>query len=296
MSIRHDRQIRFSQNFLHDRRLVERLVEVARLGSDDIVLEIGPGKGIITDALARRCGHVLAVEKDQRQVVLLQRRFRDQSQVTVFWSDFLEFPLPATRYKVFASIPYNITTAIVAKLTSGVSPPQDAYLVVQKEAAAKFMGSPVGTLVALELKPWFELSIQRELQRSDFRPVPAVDSVLLRIERRDEPLVPDELSGAYRDVVTALFTAWKASIGDALSTIAPRDIVQALRVEFGSDLSRTPAQVPFELWLRLFERIVELDEDRIWDAVGGSSDRLKEQQSRLKKQHRTPVHRATRRR
>ncbi len=156
---RRNRQIRFSQNFLHDRRLVEHLVDEAGLGPDDIVLEIGPGRGIITGALTRRCGYVLAVEKDQQQVVALQRRFRHEPRVTVFQADFLEFPLPATHYKVFASIPYNITTAIVAKLTSGVSPPADAFLIVQREAAASFTGVPVGTLVALELAPWFELSI-----------------------------------------------------------------------------------------------------------------------------------------
>jgi len=296
MSSDSNRQIRFSQNFLHNRRLVERLVEESQLGPDDLVLEIGPGKGIITDALAQRCGHVLAVEKDHRHVVHLQRRLRDQPHVTVFWSDFLEFPLPATRYKVFASIPYNITTAIVAKLTSGVSPPEDMFLVVQREAAEKFMGAPVGTLFALGLKPWFDLSIQRHLQRTDFRPVPAVDSVLLRIQRRPEPLVSGDLREPYRDLVTALFTAWRPSVSEALKAIAPADVVHALRDEFGSDLSRKPAQLSFELWLPLFERIVELDDDRVWTAVRGSSQRLKEQQSRLQKQHRTPIHRNTRRR
>ncbi|CAA9542955.1 MAG: SSU rRNA (adenine(1518)-N(6)/adenine(1519)-N(6))-dimethyltransferase [uncultured Thermomicrobiales bacterium] len=295
-STRRNRQVRFSQNFLHDRRLVERLVGEAGLGPDDIVLEIGPGTGIITDVLARRCGHVLAVEKDQQQVGTLQRRFRHQPRVTVFRADFLEFPLPATQYKVFASIPYNITTAIVAKLTSGVSPPDDAFLIVQREAAARFIGAPANTLFALELAPWFDLSIRRELQRTDFRPVPAVDSVLLRVRRRPEPLVPDERRGAYLDLVTALFTAWKPSVLEALSTIAPGDIVQALHATFGSDLSRTPAQLPFVLWLRLFERIVALEDDRVWSAVAGAGERLKEQQSRLMKRHRTPVHHATRRR
>lgn len=295
-STRRNQRIHYTQNFLHDRRLVERLVDEAELGPDDIVLEIGPGGGIITDALTRRCEHVLAVEKDQRQVIALQRRFRHRPGVTVFWADFLEFPLPATRYKVFASIPYNITTAIVAKLTSGVSPPDEAFLIVQREAAARFIGAPVGTLYAIELKPWFDLSIRRELQRTDFRPVPAVDSVLLHIERRDEPLVPDELRGAYSELITALFTAWKPSILEALKSIAPREIVPALHAELGAELSRSPAQAPFALWLRLFERIVELDDDRIWIAVHGSSRRLREQQARLQKQHRTPVHRATTRR
>jgi len=293
---RREHRIRFSQNFLHDRRLVDHLVEESNLGRNDIVLEIGPGDGIITDALARRCGHVLAVEKDQRQVMVLQRRFHHRQGVTVFWADFLEFPLPATRYKVFASIPYNITTAIVAKLTSGVSPPDDAFLIVQREAAAKFIGAPVGTLVALELRPWFELSIRRELQRTDFRPVPAVDSVLLQLRRRPEPLVPNELRGAYRDLITALFTAWKPSVSEALTAIAPVETVRLLRAELGADLSRSPARVPFALWLRLFERMVALDDDRIGSAVAGASERLRERQSRLTKRHRTPIHRGSGRR
>ena len=295
-SARRNRQVQFSQNFLHDRRLVERLVGGAGLGPDDIVLEIGPGGGIITDVLACRCRHVLAVEKDQRQVVTLQRRFRHQPRVTVFRADFLDFPLPATRYKVFASIPYNITTAIVAKLTSGVSPPDDAFLIVQREAAARFIGVPVGTLFALELAPWFDLSIRHELQRTDFRPVPAVDSVLLHIRRRPEPFVPDELRDAYRDLVTAVFTAWKPSVLLALKTLVPAEHVLLLRDELGAELSHSPARTPLALWLRLFERIVALEDDRVWSAVAGASERLREQQSRLTKRHRTPVNHATRRR
>ena len=184
MSASRQRRIDYSQNFLCNPRLVRRLVRAADLGADDLVIEIGPGDGAITRELMSACRHVIAVEKDPHQAKRLGRRFPAEQNLTLFAADFLEFPLPQTPYKVFASIPYNATAAIVGKLTSGIAPPDDAWLVIQREAALRFLGVPTGTLVAAQIHPWFAVSVEHTFRRSDFRPAPAVDSVLLRIARR----------------------------------------------------------------------------------------------------------------
>ena len=89
-----EREIAHTQNFLTSRRLVERLVERAAIGPDDVVLEIGPGRGIITEALARRAGRVIAVEKDAALAQRLARRFADVPTVSIVAADFLDVPLP----------------------------------------------------------------------------------------------------------------------------------------------------------------------------------------------------------
>src|SRR5436305_10777683 len=112
------------------------------IGHDYVGYEIGDGKGIITWRLALRWKQVIAIEKDSRLSALLLQQFADRSNVTIHEGDFLDYCLPRKPYKVFANIPFNITTAIVTRLTAAQYPPEDAYLTMQKDAAEKFRGKP----------------------------------------------------------------------------------------------------------------------------------------------------------
>jgi len=283
----HVRQVSHSQNFLHSRRLVEHIVDLAGIERDDLVIEIGAGKGIITDALLRRSDHVLAIEKDVRYVEVLLRRYRGRPSVSVFAADALDFPMPATPHKVFASIPYDITTAIVAKLTSGIAPPDDAFLVVQREAADRFRGRPAETLVSIGLKPWFASQVVYMFARSDFRPTPAVDSVLLRIERRADPIIPVEHRERYRDMVAAIFSAWKPTVEAALVQFLAPDVIQQMDSAFGNALRCRPSRLSFERWIELFNLLADAGDDRLWTALAEARARLRKQQAGLRKEHRS---------
>ncbi|MDQ3443837.1 MAG: rRNA adenine N(6)-methyltransferase family protein [Chloroflexota bacterium] len=289
MSSSRQRRIAYAQNFLHNPRLVRQLVAQSSLGPEDVALEIGPGDGAITLALVDACRHVIAVEKDPLQVDRLRQRFGRDSRLTLFGGDFLDFPLPASRYKVFASIPYHATSAIVGKLTTGVAPPVDACLIVQREAASRFMGTPAETLVGLRIKPWFEPSVVFEFRRSDFRPAPAVDSVLLRIERRERPLLPLHQRRRFDDFVVSLFTAWKSTVWQAAQAALPGDIVAILDRSIGRGLDQRPSQVDLDTWLSAFQRLVDLDDPRVWKSIGGASEKLEREQAGLTKRHRTSV-------
>jgi 23S rRNA (adenine-N6)-dimethyltransferase len=287
MSHHHRSNVSHTQNFLRSPQLVEQIVGLAALQRHDLVIEIGPGKGIITDALVRRSDHVLVIEKDPRYVDLLLRRYAECPRVAVFGADVLDFPMPATAYKVFASIPYDITTAIVAKLTSGIAPPADAFLIVQREAAERFCGRPAETLVSLGVKPWFESRILHRFDRSDFRPVPAVDSVLIRIERRVQPVIAAELADRYRNLLAAVFSAWKPTVEAALREFMTPDMVNRLRSTFGNSLRCRPSLLPFERWIELFTLLTEIGDDRLWESFAHAHARLRQQQGSLQKQHRS---------
>src|SRR5260221_10337250 len=97
-----------------------------------MLYKIGPGKGIITKCFARRCKQVVAIENDPQLVAALRRRCANTPNLTIHEGDFLQFRLPNVHYKVFANIPFNISAAIVTKLTTSACPPDDTYLVVQK--------------------------------------------------------------------------------------------------------------------------------------------------------------------
>jgi 23S rRNA (adenine-N6)-dimethyltransferase len=279
--------IRYSQNFLRDPRLVERLLEASSIGHDDLVIEIGPGAGIITDGLAQRARQVVALELDAALAERLRRRYAATPQVAIHTGDFLEHALPERPYKVFASIPFACTHEIVTRLTGAACPPQDAYLIMQREAAEKFCGDQREYLYSALLKPWFTLEITHHFRRSDFIPAPSVEVVMLRIHKRGPPLIVARERQQYRDFVVYGFTGRQPSIEQTLrSVLSHRQCRQALRLcEIAPDA--TPSSISFPQWLQLYRHVARVGGAQVWQAIGGGEARLRRKQRHLSKRHRT---------
>jgi 23S rRNA (adenine-N6)-dimethyltransferase len=288
------RSVAYAQNFLHSPRLVDHLLDCSSIGPGDRVLEIGPGKGIITVELARRCRELLAVEKDPALAHLLRDRFADSPVVTIREGDFLHVPLPVPPYKVFANVPFNRTADIIQRLTESRCPPDDAYLAVQKEAAERFLGRQRESLRSVLLKPWFEPSLVYRFKRTDFIPAPHVEVVMLRLRKRGPPLIRASEAQRYRDVVTHLFTAWKPSLRAALAGMLSHRQITDLGRRLGHTLDSPPTAVPFEQWLALFAYVDDVTIVPSRQVFIGSEARLGQQQARLQKVHRTRQRRARR--
>jgi 23S rRNA (adenine-N6)-dimethyltransferase len=271
-----------TQNFIRSSRLVDALLDRTSIGRDDLVYEIGPGTGIITASLATRCGRLVAIEKDRGLAALLTRRFSDRRCVTIAEGDFLATALPATSYKVFGNIPFDITTAIVTKLTSASNPPEEAYLAVQKEAADRFMGQPRGSLYAARLWPWFETALLHHFRREDFTPRPGVDVVLIRIAKRGPPLIAPHEAQLYRDFITYVFTVRQPSVGATLDHLAGRQSSSRHLRAAGLDWHTPPGSVRFEQWLALFHHFIESARARALARVAGADQRLHRQQHHLR--------------
>lgn len=281
----------YAQNFLTNGQLVDRLIDRSSLGPDDMVYEIGPGTGIITERLALRCRRVVAVEKDPPLATRLQRVYAASHNVTVHAADFLRYALPDTPYKVFSSIPFNVTTAIITKLTTAARPPDDAYLVVQREAAAKFLGWPRESLYAVLMKPWFEPSLVYRFHRTDFTPAPNVEVAMLRLRKRGPPLVSKRDRQFFRDFVVYGFSAWQPSLRMTLRSILSARQLALIGEHAGIDLDVTPSSVRFEEWLHLFHLFKSAGNAHARTLIMGSEQRLRAQQAGLRKMHRTRVRR-----
>lgn len=174
-----------SQNFLTSRRLLERIVRKSTITKDDIVLEIGAGKGHLTEVLCRRAKYVYSVEIDRKLYERAKVRLNKIANLKLLCMDFMKYELPCRRnYKVFANIPYFITTQIVKKLTEDVNPPSEIWLVMEQGAAKRFMGVPRETNCSLSLKRRWKLDIVYYFSKEDFHPKPSVESVLLHFSRR----------------------------------------------------------------------------------------------------------------
>lgn len=288
MSAESRRSVVYSQNFIRSRKVARRLVSRSSISGSDTVVEVGPGRGMLTVPLARQSGHVIAVEKDPLLAGNLIERLDNFSNVTVVPGDVLSLPLPLTPYKVVANIPFNITADLVRKFTRAENPPDDMFLVVQKEAADRFIGLPEATLFSILLYPWFEVSVDYQFRSDDFVPEPRVRIVLLRFSKRGPPLILPGHAQSFRDLVTFGFTAWQPDICRALAPVFGGEAFKKLAVAFGIDPGCRPRQVTAEQWLRLHNALAANPQfGEGWKRVAGAEDRLSQQQSGLKKSNRT---------
>lgn len=246
-----------SQNFLVNRKLISRLIRASSISPHDWVLDIGAGDGNLTQALLTAAQHVIAIEVDQTLFRSLQERFAGVPNLTLANADFLDYPLPQRLYKVFANIPFCLTGAIIRKLLDSDHAPVDCYLVVQAEAATKFIAhGDSHSLAAILYYPWWDIRIAHRFQRADFRPRPSVDCVLLRLERRAIPFLTERES-LYRD-----FVAYHFADNRQATFIAPDQWIQR-----------------FTDWAR--------HRHGKSNPIRGAFARLQRQQARLAKIHRT---------
>ena len=281
----------YSQNFTVNPLLVANLIEQSSLTKEDVVYEVGSGTGIITSELAKRCKKVVAIEIDKNLARKLQTKFINVPNIEVREGDFLLYPLTEQKYKVFSNIPFNITAAIVKKLTEAKNLPIDIFLFVQHDAAKKFLGSPNAkeTQLSLLLKPIFELSITHQFKRNDFRPIPNVDIVLLRIKKREKPMVEQQHEKLYRDFIVYSFNAWKPNLKEGLKKIFTDLQFLRLAKELDFSSSAKPTDLNFSQWLGLFNFFTEGVDIGKKLLIRGSEDKLRNQQVKLDKIHRTRV-------
>ncbi|MEU3165389.1 ErmE/ErmH/ErmO/ErmR family 23S rRNA (adenine(2058)-N(6))-methyltransferase [Streptosporangium sp. NPDC006930] len=240
-----------SQNFLVDPHAVRRMAEAA--GSHELVLEPGAGEGALTLALAGSCARVVAYEIDPLHAGKLAARTRDDDRIEVVRGDFLAARVPREPFAVAGNIPYSITSKIVdwclraPALTS-------ATLLTQLEYARKRSGD-FGRWSRLTVLTWpgHSWELAGHVGRASFRPVPAVDSAILRIESRPVPLLPGGRDAAWREFVEYGFTGLGGSLHASLRMRYAPHRVDAAFAEARVDRDTVVAFVHPDRWLTLFE-------------------------------------------
>ncbi len=280
-------RIKYSQNFLKDNNLVESLLSRSSIGENDVVLEIGAGQGIITQQLVKKAKKVIAFEIDSNLSQKLKGRFPNKDSVEVVNQDFLQYELPKCEYKVFSNIPFNLTASIIKKLTFSGNPPTDSYLIVQKEAAQKFVGKPIAptnSLVSILIQSCFEISIFHEFRKDDFFPRPMVDTVMVRLFKADTPKISAEETSLFYDFVTFAFNQFEPNIFKGLSKAMNANAINEVANKNHFSVSVKPSQLNVNDWIDLFEKFNLVGNK---SKVLGSYKRLLTQQSTLEKINRT---------
>jgi 23S rRNA (adenine-N6)-dimethyltransferase len=203
------RRSRLGQHFLSSSRLASQLVADAGVTGDDRVVELGAGRGGLTDALAHSAGQVLALELDPKLVSILAQRFASAGNVTVLRADARNVPLPVNPYRVLANLPFGVTSAVLRRLldvpANGL---RRADLIVQWQVArerVRAASRPPTDLLAARWGPWWEFRRGRRLPAACFRPRPSVDAAVLVVTRRAKPLLRTSASGRYSSFVARAF-------------------------------------------------------------------------------------------
>lgn len=285
-----NQRLSHSQNFLKSPERVLELLNRTSIKAGNVVFDIGAGTGTITEALKRKGCSVIAIEIDKGLYKKLQSRFQYIKNVKLLLQDFLTYHLPNQGdYKIFSNIPFNLTADIIRKITQAPNPAKDSYLIIQRESALKFVGKPFykESQYSLLLKPKFELNIVAKLRPNDFEPSPAVDIVLMEIQRRDKPMVEQVLMQLYRDFVIFGHNQWKPTLRESLSKIFSQEQLKRQSKDLKFDWNVEPSGLTFEQWLGLFNYFIKGVSKEKQLLVVGSEQQLKGQQNKLTKTHRT---------
>lgn len=198
-----------SQNFLIDSIALQKIVEASNLDEDDLVVEIGPGVGTLTNELALRAGQVMAVEMDEKLARLLALQFKindknSEEKVRIINKDILKVNLEeligAKPFKVVANIPYHITSKILELFLSRQNKPELIVLLVQKEVAERICAKPGQmSVLAISVQLYGKPEIVDVVSKESFFPSPKVDSAILKI------VISSQLSAVSREQERAFF-------------------------------------------------------------------------------------------
>jgi 16S rRNA (adenine1518-N6/adenine1519-N6)-dimethyltransferase len=177
---------RLGQNFLRDKNAVKRVVLAGKIGPGDIILEIGPGTGILTLELAKRAKKVVAVEKDRRMQAVLKDALKGFDNVEILDQDARRMPEIAARtYKVVANLPFYLASPVIRKFLESKNQPKQMTLIVQKEVAQRICAKvPDMNLLAVSVQFYAEPEIISFISKKAFWPQPEVDAAIINIVPR----------------------------------------------------------------------------------------------------------------
>lgn len=255
------------QNFLINEGVIAKIIKTAELTDKDTVLEVGPGTGNLTRALVATGARVIAVEKDHRTIEDLNAEF-SAAQIEIIEGDILEFNpsehnLIEGEYKVVANLPYYITSHFIRTVFERWPQPSSMILMVQKEVAKRIMtpvrmtqsgGKPLNTnLLALSVQYYAVPEIVTYVSRGSFRPMPEVDSAVIKLTPRTEYPLTAEKEELFFSIIKSAFGGKRKQLINTLPTIIGKNKqgTAELLTQIGLSPQTRPETVDMALWLIL---------------------------------------------
>jgi 16S rRNA (adenine1518-N6/adenine1519-N6)-dimethyltransferase len=248
------------QNFLVDHTVLDRIVAAAELTPNDVVLEIGAGLGALTERLAGRAAHVVAVELDRRLMPVLHSALAPLGNVTLVQGDILALDpaalvgVPSDRYSVVANLPYYITSAVIRHLLEADLAPRRMTITVQHEVAQRIVAEPGRmSLLAVSVQFYGRPRLLFRVKPGSFYPSPEVGSAVVRIDLHATPPIDVEDAAVFFRVVRAGFSQRRKQLRNSLSAglgQSPDEVEAKLR-EVDVDPRWRAQMLTLEQWSRV---------------------------------------------
>jgi 16S rRNA (adenine1518-N6/adenine1519-N6)-dimethyltransferase len=264
------------QHFLSDRRILQRIVDSLELAGTETVIEIGPGRGSLTELLVPAARRLILIEYDRALAALLRARFADAPSVTVVEADVLTVDLANAAggpYSLVGNVPYYITTPILFHAVQSPRPARAVYL-LQREVAARIAAAPgsdeYGALSA-NVQAVANAKLLFRVAAGSFQPPPKVESAVVRIDPRRDPVVSPSEEPAFRRFVQDAFGMRRKQMRRVLREILSidADASDALLSAAGIDPMARPETLSPEDFARLV-RAAQKDGRAIRDSSGQS--------------------------
>ncbi|MGL5207404.1 MAG: 16S rRNA (adenine(1518)-N(6)/adenine(1519)-N(6))-dimethyltransferase RsmA [Acidaminococcaceae bacterium] len=257
---------RLGQNFLVDEQIVNKIISAAELTAEDTVLEVGPGIGTLTQALAETGAQVVAVELDRRLLPVLAKTLAGYENIEIINEDILQLDIrkavPKENFKVVANLPYYITTPIIFNLLEQKLPMERMVAMVQKEVAERMVAKPGGKdygALSVAIQYYTEPEIAFLVPPGSFVPPPSVDSAVIVCKRRQEPPVDIVDEKLFFRVVKAAFSVRRKMLSNALKNMGIDSEHAALWLETagidGKRRGETLSLPEFAVLTNTFEKI-----------------------------------------
>ena len=206
------------QNFLIDENILEKIIESAEIKPTDTILEVGPGIGTLTRALAQKAGKVIAVEKDETMVEVLKETLKDFKNVEVINADILTYEPEVKNYKLVANIPYYLTAPLIRKFLEAKIQPEFMVLMLQKEVAQRICSNPPDmSLLAVSVQFYAVPKIVAHVSKNCFWPAPKIDSAVIKITPQKNSALEKISAEHFFKVVKAGFSHPRKQLAGNLS-------------------------------------------------------------------------------
>jgi len=249
------------QHWLHNAEALAAVADAADIGAEDVVLEVGPGLGTLTEVLTSRAHQVIAVELDEKLAADLEKSAA--ANLLIVKDDILKFDLsglPAD-YKVVANIPYYLTSNLLRVLSESVNPPAAMSLLVQKEVAERIAAKPGQmSLLSVSVQMYYKPELARVVEAELFTPPPKVDSQIIALTRYDNPLLEGIDIKLFFRVVKAGFSERRKKLRSSLA--AGLQIEKAGADEIlsaaGVDGDKRAQELSLEDWHRIYNCVTSL--------------------------------------
>jgi 16S rRNA (adenine1518-N6/adenine1519-N6)-dimethyltransferase len=247
------------QNFLKSEQALRTMCEAGNVNEKDTILEIGPGKGALTEKLLEKANKVIAIEKDRDLIAILKEKFANEirsKKLELIEGDCLDFnPIvyKIKNYKLIANIPYNITGAIIKKFLSEVSQPLCMVLLVQKEVATRIVARDnKESILSLSVKVYGTPKYVMKVGKRFFSPSPKVDSAIVAITN----ISKDNLSkkGAeekFFKIIKSGFAHKRKVLRKNLETVASPEIIDSMFKKLNIDTKSRAEDIKLPLWLEI---------------------------------------------